>query len=411
MKIKIKAFLICCLFLFHVLGITACSNTDLAETTISNEEIDVAMESEFDSSSDIPDSTLMDDTVTEVTSELISETAACVSEDVTENSNTNHPSENTECSEPPAPSDTSAYVFPSTGGALCVNGTQLTDRSGNPVQLKGISTHGLSWFPQYVNEECFKELRQNWNVNVIRLALYTAEYNGYCTGGNKEELKNLIRNGVEYAKNQDMYVIIDWHILSDQTPMLYKEEAKAFFTKMSSEFASYDHVLYEICNEPNGSTSWPEIKSYAEEVIGTIRSNDEDAVIIVGTPNWSQYVDQAAADPITEYNNIMYALHFYATTHGDSLQNTMVDAIEAGLPVFVSEYGICDASGSGAIDYAQAEKWIETMNTYGVSYVAWNLANKDETSSILKSSCTKTSGFTDEDLSESGKWVYEMLRK
>lgn len=300
-------------------------------------------------------------------------------------------------------------AYPSTAGALRVEGTQLVDSKGNAVQLKGISTHGLAWFPKYVNEECFRQLREEWNVNVVRLAMYTAEYGGYNTGGDKEALKSLIRKGVEYATNQDMYVMIDWHILSDHNPNTYKKEAKKFFAQMSKEFADHNNVIYEICNEPNGNTSWREIKSYAEEIIRVIRSNDSDAIIIVGTPNWSQYVDQAAKDPITTSKNIMYALHFYAATHKESLRNTMVSAIQAGLPVFVSEYGISDASGNGGIDKEQANQWVKTMNQYGVSYVAWNLSNKNEASAIIKSSSNKTSGFTESDLSESGKWLYSML--
>ncbi len=299
--------------------------------------------------------------------------------------------------------------YPSTSGALHVEGSQLVDSNGKAIQLRGISTHGLSWFPQYVNEAAFAQFRQEWNVNVMRLAMYTAEYGGYCTGGDKEALKNLIRKGVSYATAQDMYVIVDWHTLSDSNPNTYKSEAKQFFAQMSKEFAGHNNVIYEICNEPNGGTSWAEIKSYAEEVIRVIRSNDADAVIIVGTPNWSQYVDQAAANPITSSKNIMYALHFYAATHTDSLRNTMISAINAGLPIFVSEYGICDASGNGAIDENQANKWVSVMNQYGVSYVAWNLSNKGETSAIINSSSSKTSGFTESDLSASGKWLYRML--
>ena len=71
--------------------------------------------------------------------------------------------------------------------------------------------------------------------------------------------------------------------------------------------------FYEICNEPKNGTSWKEIKSYAKSVISTIRENDKKAVIVVGTPTWSQDVDQAAADPI-KGENLMYALHFYAAT-------------------------------------------------------------------------------------------------
>lgn len=68
-------------------------------------------------------------------------------------------------------------------GKLSVKGTQLVDKNGNNFQLKGMSTHGLSWFPGFVNENAFKTLRDDWNTNVVRLAMYTAEYGGYCSGG------------------------------------------------------------------------------------------------------------------------------------------------------------------------------------------------------------------------------------
>ncbi len=294
-------------------------------------------------------------------------------------------------------------------GALQVIGTNLCDSEGNQVQLKGISTHGLAWFPDYVNEALFKELHEQWNVNVIRLAMYTGENGGYCTGGDQGQLKQLIRDGVEYASGQNMYVIIDWHILSDGDPNTYKEEAKNFFGEMSAEFADRENILYEICNEPNGGTDWSRVKEYAQEIIPVIRENDEDAVILVGTPNWCQFLDQAAADPITEWDNIMYTLHFYAATHKEDLRRTMENAIAGGLPVFVSEYSICDASGNGGIDETQAAAWVELLDKYKVSYVAWNLSNKNETSALIKSSCSKTSGLSKEDLSSTGEWLQGIL--
>lgn len=294
-------------------------------------------------------------------------------------------------------------------GALSVEGTKLVDDNGNGVLLKGISTHGLAWYPDYVNEDCIRQLKEEWGVNVFRLAMYTAEYGGFCSGGDKESLKALVKDGVKYATDNDMYVIIDWHILSDGNPNTYLEDAKGFFEEMSEEYADYTNVLYEICNEPNGGTSWSDVKSYAEEVIEVIRKNDEDGIILVGTPNWSQYVEQAAADPIEGYDNVMYTLHFYAATHKEDLREAMVRAVEAGLPIFVSEYGICDASGNGGIDEYQANQWVELLNQYQISYVAWNLSNKSETSAVIKSSCSKTSGFTLEDLSDSGQWLYNML--
>ena len=310
-----------------------------------------------------------------------------------------------------AEAKTTTY-YDASAGRLHVKGTKLVDKKGHEVQLRGVSTHGLSWYPQYVNDKCFAQLHDKWGANVVRLAMYTEEYNGYCSGDakNRSDLKKRIKKGVRLAKKHKMYVIVDWHILSDGNPNSHKKEAKAFFREMSREFKGYNNVIYEICNEPNNGTSWKEIKSYARSVISTIRKNDKKAVIVVGTPTWSQDVDQAAADPI-KGDNIMYALHFYAATHKADLRNKMTAAINKGLPVFVTEYGICDASGNGAIDKKEADRWIQTMDEYGVSYIAWNLSNKQESSSIIKSSCPKVSGFKKSELSDEGRWLYNLLRK
>lgn len=293
-------------------------------------------------------------------------------------------------------------------GQLQVKGTQIVDKNGKAYQLKGVSTHGLQWFPQFVCLETFRCIRDEWGANAVRLAMYTDE-NGYCAGGDKAKLKALVKNGVNYATQLGLYVIIDWHILHDYDPNQNKDEAKKFFEEMAKEFCDYNNVFYEICNEPNGGVGWPSVKSYAEEVIPIIRRYDKDAIIIVGTPTWSQDVDIAAKDPIKGYDNIMYALHFYAGTHKDSLRSKMKTAIEAGLPVFVSEYGICDASGNGACNEPEANKWVAMMDTYGVSYMIWNLANKNESSSLIRESCKKLSGFTEADLNQEGLWLIKML--
>ncbi len=317
------------------------------------------------------------------------------------------PAEEVEVQADDADADTAEATGASAIGALSVQDGALVDGAGNAVQLRGISTHGLAWYPDYVNEDCFAELR-SWGADVVRLAMYTAEDGGYCTGGSQSDLKALVEQGVRCATDADLYAIIDWHILSDGNPLTYESQAEEFFAEMSEEFADHTNVIYEICNEPNGA-SWADIKSYAEDIIPVIRDNDADAVILVGTPTWSQELDQAVADPITGFDNIMYTLHFYAATHKDSLRATLTSAVEAGLPVFVSEFGICDASGAGGIDEESADAWVELLDGYGISYVAWNLSNKDETSAIIKSSVSKTSGFTRDDLSDSGQWLYDLL--
>lgn len=296
-------------------------------------------------------------------------------------------------------------------GRLSVSGTKLVDKYGNPYQLKGASTHGISWFPQYVSYDTFKYLRDAFGVNVVRIAMYTAEYAGYCSGGNKEELKKLVKNGVDAATDLGLYVIVDWHILSDCNPHTNKSEAINFFREMSSLYKDYDNIIYEICNEPNGGTSWSDIKSYANEVIPVIRSNDPNAIIVVGTPTWSQDVDQASYDKITGYDNIMYALHYYAATHKQWLRDKAQTAINNGLALFVTEFSICDASGNGGLDINEANRWLELLNNNGISFVGWNLSNKGESSAMFQTWTNKISGFDDSELSEWAKWLRDAIKK
>ncbi len=293
-------------------------------------------------------------------------------------------------------------------GQLSVSGTDLVDRNGAKYQLKGVSTHGLQWFPQYVSKDAFKTLRDEWGANVIRLAMYTGE-GGYCSGADKSSMETLVSQGVEACTELGMYVIIDWHILSDGNPNTYKSDAIAFFDKMSKTYSKNVNVIYEICNEPNGNVDWNTIKQYADEVIPVIRNNAPNAIILVGTPTWSQEVDKVAANPVANPKNVMYTLHFYAATHKDDLRNRLKTALAAGTPVFISEFSICDASGNGGIDYDSAKAWKDLINSYNISYAGWNLSNKSETSSLIASGCSKTSGWSTDDLSETGKWLRDFI--
>lgn len=287
-------------------------------------------------------------------------------------------------------------------GRLQVSGTKLTDESGNIIQLRGVSTHGISWFPDYVNYDAFATLRDDWGANVVRIAMYPEEYNGYLSGGDKDSLKQIIDNGVNYATELGMYVIIDWHVLN-YAPSRHTQEACDFFAEMASKYSGHDNVIYEICNEPVGADWNSDIKPYAETVIGTIRKYDDHALILVGTNTWSQDVDSVVGNTLDD-GNVMYVAHFYAGTHKENIRNKISTALNAGVPVFISECSICDASGNGGIDYASANEWLDFMNSNQMSFIAWSLSNKAETSALISSGCSAKSGWSDGDLSETGRW-------
>lgn len=293
-------------------------------------------------------------------------------------------------------------------GALHVKGADLVDKTGKKVQLRGVSSHGIAWFPEYVSNKSLKSVKNTFHANVFRIACYTDEYGGYCNGGNKMKLEKTIDTGVKAAVRNKMYVIIDWHILNEHpNPLDHKKAAVNFFKKMSKKYSKYANVIYEICNEPNGGTSWSDIKKYSKAVIPAIRKNAPDSVVIVGTPTWSQDVDKAAASPL-KYRNVMYAFHFYANTHRDDMRRRVETAHKNGLPIFVSEFGTCDASGNGGFNAKESDKWIRLLDKLGISYVNWSLCNKAETASIIKPDCKKTYGWKQSDLTASGKWLYEV---
>ena len=311
-------------------------------------------------------------------------------------------------------------------GKLAVSGTNLVDASGTPVQLRGVSLHGIQHtngsttaFKDYANLSAFQILRDEWGVNLIRIPVYTEE-GGYCQG-NQTSMDTTIQKAVNYASQLGMYVIIDWHILGDGNPWNHQSEAKTFFQKYSKMYAGKGNVIYEICNEPN-NTDWSTVKSYATSIIPVIRANDSNAIIVVGTPTWSQDVDTASYNPIRKSDiggigsqlapNVLYSIHFYAAEywHKDNLRNKVTTAHNNGLPMFCTEFGITQASGDGNIDIASANTWMSLLKSYNISYACWSFSNNNQTSSIFVSSCKKLNSWTNSDLSNTGCWFVNTTR-
>ena len=344
-------------------------------------------------------------------------TAGTSSGNNSNNNNNNNNNNNTSTTKKPAatvpkaPSDPKGTTPVSQHGQLSVKNGQLVDKSGKGYQLRGMSTHGLTWFPEFVNESAFKTLRDDWNTNVVRLAMYVDEWgNGQCYMGNKSGSLELLEKGVDICIKLDMYVIIDWHVLNPGDPSKYTNEAKSFFETVSKRYAKYPNVIYEICNEPNGGASWSgNIKPYAEKIIPVIRKNAPNSVIIVGTPTWSQEIDKPLSDPLS-YKNVMYAFHFYAATHA-GLRSNVENCVAQGLPVFVSEFGTCDASGGGANDFNETQKWLSYFDKQGISYCNWSICNKDETCSVLRPGTSANGNWSESDLTENGKWMRNWSRK
>ena len=289
---------------------------------------------------------------------------------------------------------------------LHVESCRIADDNGKVVQLTGMSSHGLLWYPAYTNANAMQTLK-SYGANTFRIAAYSDD-NGGGYVQKKEETMQFVYMAIENAISTDLYVIVDWHILQDGNPLSNLENASAFFAEISSHYGDCPNILYEICNEPNGAATWDDIYAYATQVIPVIRNNAPNAIILVGTPNYSYSVNRVFDKPL-EFDNIMYTFHFYAGQHGDSYNELFNQCEKMNIPVFVSEWGI-NYGDNGKVALDQGEQFVTVLNRRKISWVAWSLSNKDEVFSAIKPGCDKLSEWETDDLTEVGKVFFEAFQ-
>jgi len=289
-------------------------------------------------------------------------------------------------------------------GPLSVQGAHVVDSTGTPVQLRGMSLFWSMWVGKYWNAKAVKWLADDWKISVVRAAVGAEGAGGWI----EDSTGNFVRLDavVDAAIANGTYVIVDWH---DHNASHHPDSAQAFFERVARKYGDRPNVIYEVWNEPL-DVSWGDtVKPYAERIIAAIRAIDPDNLIVVGTPNWCQDVDSAAADPI-EGSNIAYSLHFYAGTHRTNYRNRARKAVQAGLPLFVTEWGTSKASGTGLLDLEESKKWLAFLDSNAISWANWSIADKDETSAALKPRASFTGGWKVDTLTESGAWVRARLR-
>lgn len=287
-------------------------------------------------------------------------------------------------------------------GLLRVQQGKIVDLAGNAVQLKGMSLFWSQWSGRFWNTKAVTTIARDWGATVVRAAM-GIENGGYLANPDAEKAR--VKTIVEAAIAEGIYVIIDWH---DHNAHWHKDQAVQFFSEMAENYGSNPHVIFELFNEPI-DISWDEVKSYAETVIAAIRAKGSKNLVIVGSPQWSQRVDLAANNPIRD-DNVAYALHFYAATHRQELRNTASYAISRGVTLFVTEFGVCEASGNGNIDWNESNRWMDFMAQHQIGWANWSLNDKPESASALKPGSNSDGAWPDWQLTGSGTYVKSKMR-
>lgn len=276
--------------------------------------------------------------------------------------------------------------------------------AGNEVQVQGMS---LFWSisekdgGQFWTKDIVDGLVQKQNIQIIRAPMGVDEdwnEGNYFT--KTDYYGGLMDNVVQAAIDNDIYVIIDYHShKAHENP----DNAKKFFETMASKWGKYDNVIFEIYNEPT-SASWGSVKSYAETVLSVIRKYS-DNLVVVGNHDWDQHPDDAIGNAIND-KNVAYTFHFYA---GEDQWRHTIDnqganaekAMNAGLSVFVTEWGTSAPSGNGGFNTSYSTQWVNWMNQHKLSGANWSVSTKGETASYFSGSAWS--------YSQSGSWVNENI--
>ncbi|MCL2207065.1 MAG: glycoside hydrolase family 5 protein [Fibromonadales bacterium] len=318
-------------------------------------------------------------------------------------------------------------------GELKASGSNIigSKTGSTPVQVRGVSLFwsNTGWGGDaFFNATAINAMVDGWKAEIIRVPMgYDIvggkDYNGSYLPSKTANMDR-VHAAISAAIAKGIYVIIDWHA---HNAHLGTSDAIEFFTEMASTYGSYDNVIFEIYNEPlcsngttndtgtgnycpSGFTTWAQIKSYATDVISTIRTYS-DNLILVGTPTWSQDVDAVVGSAITA-SNVAYVLHFYAATHSTSTLGAKINtARSAGLPIFVSEYGTVSADGNGTHNATASNTWMSFLNERNISYCAWAVNNKNEAASFfIPAFSPSTDSYTlTSNMTSSGLYIYNQL--
>jgi endoglucanase len=297
-------------------------------------------------------------------------------------------------------------------GQLHVCGTKLCNQYNKPIQLRGMSTHGIQWYANCLKTASLDALATDWNADILRISMYVQE-GGYETDPRK--FTDLVHGYIEEATKRGMYALVDWHQLDPGDPNANLAKAKTFFTEIADRHKNKNNIIYDIANEPN-TVSWAGIKSYAEQMIPVIRAKDPDGVVFVGTHGWASL---GISDGRTETDiinnpinatNFMYTFHFYAASHHDEYFNALSRAADK-IPLFVTEFGTQTYTGDGGNDFTYSQKYLDFLAGKKIGWTNWNFSDDFRSGAVFKDGTCAGNSFTGTSvLKPAGVWIRDRIR-
>lgn len=243
-------------------------------------------------------------------------------------------------------------------------------------------------------EKAFFEEAKNWGANILRFPVHPTAWRRQ---GKTNYLK-LLDDGVKWATELGMYVIIDWHSIGNLRTEMYQadmyettqKETFEFWRTMAKHFKGNNTVaFFELFNEPTtyngqlGTCTWAQWKELNEEIIGIIRAHGNEAIPLVAGFNWAYDLTQVKENPI-KAEGIAYVSHPYPMKRNkpwEAQWTTDWGYVADKYPLILTEIGFCGAEEVGAhVPVISDESYGDAITKYtaerGISWVAWVFDNQ-----------------------------------
>lgn len=273
---------------------------------------------------------------------------------------------------------------------ISVQGNSFVNQKGDTLVFRGVSTSdpdkleidGL-WSRRY-----FDEIKA-WGVNLVRFPVHPSRLRNR---GFEEYLK-LLDDGIQWAGERGIYVVIDWHSIGNIETGIYlldmydttKKETFNFWKKIAERYGQKNTVaFYEIFNEPTtnstkfGTLQWDSWKDFNEEVITIVRSNGGEGIPLVAGFNWAYDLTPVKQSPIA-MAGVGYVSHPYPQKREKPWEEKWTDDwgfVKNNYPVILTEIGFCGPEDPGAhipviSDESYGVSITEYCDSRQISYIVW----------------------------------------